>query len=379
MWRERADYGHFFYRIPNGESAADAYDRVSGFNESLWRSFSEPDFPSVCVLVTHGLMTRVFLMKWYHWSVEYFEDLRNVGHCEMILMEKNMENQKFMMKSQLRTWSELKRQKAAEAAEREAQRSPMPDPQRRNTLSQFLPKEKKGAASPPPKRWGGCVDGCDHHHEHYPRRSQKEPPALNLPPAAASDKEAKAKTESTNGVPVSEQDFAVPQSNDTHPSQATLSKPADGPLSFKLPYRDARHLNDFLTPGRDGGGTESGAATPHDGLSDDSDYFEPPHQGPLKPRGTAHAGSLAKALRKAPKRKTTEEDIERWATESGMGAGKRADALGDDPQDGMDEEEEQLADEAGDGWDGSGAAVKEQLRSLKEERTQDQSVRGSVY
>ncbi|KAK3096382.1 hypothetical protein LTR53_019293, partial [Teratosphaeriaceae sp. CCFEE 6253] len=32
MWRERADYGHFFYRIPNGESAADAYDRVSGFN-----------------------------------------------------------------------------------------------------------------------------------------------------------------------------------------------------------------------------------------------------------------------------------------------------------------------------------------------------------
>jgi broad specificity phosphatase PhoE len=64
MWQERADYGHFFYRIPNGESAADAYDRVSGFNESLWRSFGEEDFPSVCVLVTHGLMTRVFLMKW---------------------------------------------------------------------------------------------------------------------------------------------------------------------------------------------------------------------------------------------------------------------------------------------------------------------------
>ena len=58
MWRERADYGHFFYRIPNGESAADAYDRVSGFNETLWRSFNEEDFPSVCVLVTHGLMSR---------------------------------------------------------------------------------------------------------------------------------------------------------------------------------------------------------------------------------------------------------------------------------------------------------------------------------
>lgn len=50
MWQERADYGHFFYRIPNGESAADAYDRVSGFNESLWRQFGEDDFASVCVL-----------------------------------------------------------------------------------------------------------------------------------------------------------------------------------------------------------------------------------------------------------------------------------------------------------------------------------------
>jgi len=65
MWQERADYGHFFYRIPNGESAADAYDRVSGFNESLWRQFGDPDFPSVCVLVTHGMMSRVFLMKWW--------------------------------------------------------------------------------------------------------------------------------------------------------------------------------------------------------------------------------------------------------------------------------------------------------------------------
>lgn len=52
MWQERADYGHFFYRIPNGESAADAYDRVSGFNESLWRQFNDDDFASVCVLGT---------------------------------------------------------------------------------------------------------------------------------------------------------------------------------------------------------------------------------------------------------------------------------------------------------------------------------------
>ncbi|KAL8762579.1 MAG: hypothetical protein Q9184_001433 [Pyrenodesmia sp. 2 TL-2023] len=111
MWSERAEYGHFFYRIPNGESAADAYDRVSGFNDTLWRSFGDDDFASVCVLVTHGLMTRVFLMKWYHFSVEYFEDLRNVDHCEFVVMKRSQENQKYILQNELRTWSQLRKDK----------------------------------------------------------------------------------------------------------------------------------------------------------------------------------------------------------------------------------------------------------------------------
>ncbi|KAL2942190.1 Phosphoglycerate mutase-like protein AT74 [Bienertia sinuspersici] len=31
------EIGRFFYRFPEGESAADVYDRVSSFMESLWR------------------------------------------------------------------------------------------------------------------------------------------------------------------------------------------------------------------------------------------------------------------------------------------------------------------------------------------------------
>ena len=135
MWQERADYGHFFYRIPNGESAADAYDRVSGFNESMWRSFGEDDFASVCVLVTHGLMTRVFLMKWYHFSVEYFEDLRNMNHCEFVVMKQNADNGKYILQNQLRTWSQLKKDKEEAAAA--APQSPVPVR----------------------KKWVGCVDG----------------------------------------------------------------------------------------------------------------------------------------------------------------------------------------------------------------------------
>lgn len=143
MWRERAEYGHFFYRIPNGESAADAYDRVSGFNESLWRSFGEEDFASVSVLVTHGLMTRVFLMKWYHFSVEYFEDLRNVEHCEFVVMGLNPETGKYVLQKQLRTWSQLKKEREKERMEIEGQR---------------MSATAGSPTIPMRKQWRGCHD-----------------------------------------------------------------------------------------------------------------------------------------------------------------------------------------------------------------------------
>lgn len=147
MWHERAAYGHFFYRIPNGESAADAYDRVSGFNESLWRQFEEEDFPSVLVLVTHGLMTRVFLMKWYHYSVEYFEDLRNVEHCEFVVMGRQGERGKFELQTPLRTWSGLGRVDE----EKRYKCPPVPGDVGR-----------RGAELWGSRKYGGCVGGCTH-------------------------------------------------------------------------------------------------------------------------------------------------------------------------------------------------------------------------
>lgn len=150
MWQERADYGHFFYRIPNGESAADAYDRVSGFNESLWRLFGEDSFASVCVLVTHGLMTRVFLMKWYHFSVEYFEDLRNINHCEFVIMEKNPDNGKYILQNKLRTWSALRQEKEEERKREES------------AASKGSQSQSPEAEVPVRRKWGGCPNGCTH-------------------------------------------------------------------------------------------------------------------------------------------------------------------------------------------------------------------------
>ncbi|KAK4234817.1 hypothetical protein C8A03DRAFT_46923 [Achaetomium macrosporum] len=156
MWQERADYGHFFYRIPNGESAADAYDRISGFNESLWRQFGEDDFASVCVLVTHGLMSRVFLMKWYHFSVEYFEDLRNVNHCEFLIMRRNDENGKYILENKLRTWSELKRERAQQLAKENGEDG------KENGNSKDVSTLTRAGTVEVRRRWGGCPNGCNH-------------------------------------------------------------------------------------------------------------------------------------------------------------------------------------------------------------------------
>ncbi|KAL1883088.1 hypothetical protein VTK73DRAFT_10014 [Phialemonium thermophilum] len=169
MWQERADYGHFFYRIPNGESAADAYDRISGFNESLWRQFGEDDFASICVLVTHGLMSRVFLMKWYHFSVEYFEDLRNVNHCEFLIMRKQ-DNGKYKLENKLRTWSELRRERALQAAREKGEKGEAKE----KACGKEIGHSKDGfkldrthlsripSVVETRRRWGGCPDGCNH-------------------------------------------------------------------------------------------------------------------------------------------------------------------------------------------------------------------------
>ncbi|KXT15711.1 hypothetical protein AC579_127 [Pseudocercospora musae] len=338
MWQERADYGHFFYRIPDGESAADAYDRISGFNESLWRQFGDEDFPSVCVLVTHGLMSRVFLMKWYHWSVEYFEDLRNVNHCEFILMNKD-ERGKYVLDNKLRTWSELKRQKREQTARE--------DPQRRNTLSHFLTKPQRESPNIPARKWGGCMDGCDHGNDRFPRRTQqKKQQEVVLPPPAGAAQDASNEAE----------DHAVAAINRVSNTSTNTALPP-------LPSRPKPAVPSYLFPGRDGGGTDSGATTPHEMSEDEGiEYFS-----------AGKGGHLAEAMRTAaPQRKATPEDIDRWIRESGMTSHKRADPLGDEAgsaDDELSDENRQL----------SPKAIPTQVEDLEAAEKEDKGLRGSVY
>ena len=87
--RQRDGFSTFYYRIPDGESGADVYDRVSTFLETLHRDFNKPHFPQNALIVTHGLTLRLFLMRWFHWTVEEFENLRNPMNGQVVVMQKN--------------------------------------------------------------------------------------------------------------------------------------------------------------------------------------------------------------------------------------------------------------------------------------------------
>ncbi|KAK2750959.1 hypothetical protein FQN57_000034 [Myotisia sp. PD_48] len=267
MWEERADYGHFFYRIPNGESAADAYDRVSGFNESLWRQFGEDDFASVCVLVTHGLMTRVFLMKWYHFSVEYFEDLRNINHCEFVVMQKDPDNGKYHLETKLRTWSELKIER--ELAARATANALIGDEHALANTSAHLTMD-----SPvPPRRWGGCPDGCEHgmykygsssRQQSHQRASTRTTPSTETEMAEDDDQGREGDQENT-GRRSSWEGFSLFQQYSPKSTIAVPHKTAEWDLTPPVQTDNGvlSHGLDILSlgVGRDAGGSQSGATS----------------------------------------------------------------------------------------------------------------------
>ncbi|XP_059288295.1 phosphoglycerate mutase-like protein AT74 [Lycium ferocissimum] len=65
----------------------------AGFLESLWRDIDmnrlhhDRNDDLNLVIISHGLASRVFLMKWFKWTVEQFEYLNNLGNCEFRVIQ----------------------------------------------------------------------------------------------------------------------------------------------------------------------------------------------------------------------------------------------------------------------------------------------------
>ncbi len=97
----RDSFSTFYYRIPDGESGADVYDRVSTFLETLYRDFNKSNYPQNTLIVTHGFTLRLFLMRWFHWTVEELENLRNPHNCQIVVMQKR-DNDKYELVTELK-------------------------------------------------------------------------------------------------------------------------------------------------------------------------------------------------------------------------------------------------------------------------------------
>ncbi|KAF3014471.1 hypothetical protein G7054_g1521 [Neopestalotiopsis clavispora] len=394
MWQERADYGHFFYRIPNGESAADAYDRVSGFNESLYRQFGEDDFASVCVLVTHGLMSRVFLMKWYHFSVEYFEDLRNVNHCEFLIMKKQEDSGKYILQNKLRTWSALRRERAALTAKEDAEK----EKEKGNAPGSTPAPEKDGAkqsngqssTQAVQRRWGGCPEGCNH-SKHLPKirkellelRQVDEKHAAKSSLAAAGSVQVTSSTTTiaSRRVPrtvnSSDDDSDDPRGKpgggpkiDISRAREEIVSSPDGTPSFITVEDRLRYMKSpkFLHVGRDFGGTHSGANSDAEMSEDDARQRLANIAARVKPtNGTAGANGNSNG------------ENGKYLNESGMGRGAHANRLGDAPasRSCSNDGSEDGGDERDDNGDVDDHENEEE--DLDKAEKEDRSIRGSVY
>ena len=82
---ERHRFGAFYYRFHNGESGSDVFDRVSTFLDSLWRSF-ETNKSQNYVLVTHGIVLRVLMARYFRYTISQLNTLANPRNCEMVVL-----------------------------------------------------------------------------------------------------------------------------------------------------------------------------------------------------------------------------------------------------------------------------------------------------
>lgn len=297
-------------------------------------------------------------MKWYHWSVEYFEDLRNINHCEFVILKRNEEEDggKFILQNKLRTWSELKRQRAIERGED--------------------PDKVEQVTSPPiesRKRWGGCPEGCTHADHSYPVRKRvnagsvstpvKSPnqagnqvqsieATLTLPPPLASELSDSpdggiAPGALISGIISAEEDseaFPSAGSGDSGENEASTETSSSKAEDRQQRDRKPHFLGSLQRPdshhGRDFGGSFSGAPTPAEGVSPLG------HNGDYGfPKVSTTNTSDQSGGRDGPGKPPTVQEQARWVQQSGMGTRARADALGD--QNDVEDEEGEVDDVGG--------------------------------
>lgn len=322
----------------------------------------------------------------YHWSVEYFEDLRNINHCEFIVMKQSQTSGKYMLQNELRTWSELKRRAVAANGASGTPVDPSP--------SKSLPSAGNITASPtiPVRRWGGCANGCNHDKMNWPRRVMRKNTMEYISPAlpAPALQSGSLDGEKDDHPIASQEADHTPAINEPVPPRVTRKPSTKAAPIPPLPLTpaspndasdDASTSDEAINTSEGEGAAKSGTrpqhtaprtaailghlhpgprstrpgrpGTPGEGFSDDSDYFPGmrhahthnhthghTHASPAKSTNGTHRKSSLRANSKqrheGKERKAARKQS--WMEESGMGTGARADALGDGDEDGSSDD-----------------------------------------
>lgn len=81
--RAKSMRGKFFERPPQGDAPLDVYMRVSSFLETIARDHYETLF-----IVAHGVVIRVFLMRLFHYSLNWYFNAPKVPNCGIFLLKR---------------------------------------------------------------------------------------------------------------------------------------------------------------------------------------------------------------------------------------------------------------------------------------------------
>jgi len=78
--RQMQNQGKFYARMPLGESPYDVAIRIHPFMGTIHRDYKKHDIDTLFVF-THGTTLRTFLLRWFHYTPEWYHEERNPKNC----------------------------------------------------------------------------------------------------------------------------------------------------------------------------------------------------------------------------------------------------------------------------------------------------------
>jgi broad specificity phosphatase PhoE len=78
--RQTQNQGKFFARLPMGESPFDVAIRVHQFMGTIHRDLERHGVDTLFIF-THGTTLRTFLLRWFHYSIEWYQAEKNPKNC----------------------------------------------------------------------------------------------------------------------------------------------------------------------------------------------------------------------------------------------------------------------------------------------------------